>query len=58
MLRRIGLMLLASACIAGPANAQAVDVPRPDAIPLPPNANPSPDPQWELGNSEQSSGTG
>lgn len=49
MLRRIGLILLASACIAGPAQAQVVEVPRPYAIPLPPNSNPSPDPQWELG---------
>ena len=49
MLRRLGLMLLASACIAGPAFAQTVEVPRPYAIPLPPSVNPSTDPQWELG---------
>jgi len=49
MLRRFSLMLLASACLAAPGHAQTVDVPRPYAIPLPPNSNPSPDPQWELG---------
>jgi len=49
---------LAFACIADVAHAQAViatvgplqnavDVPRPYAIPLPPNANPRP--QWEVG---------
>ena len=49
MLRRIGLVLLASATLAGPLHAQSVDVPRPYPIPLPPNSNPSPDPQWEVG---------
>lgn len=47
MLRRMCLVLLASACLAGGARAQVVDVPRPYAIPLPPNANA--EPQWELG---------
>lgn len=57
-LRSLGLALLASACMADAATAQAVvekygplqnavDVPRPYAIPLPPNANPRP--QWEVG---------
>ncbi|MEZ5828539.1 MAG: hypothetical protein R3D01_09285 [Hyphomicrobiales bacterium] len=40
-------MLLATACMAGGAHAQAVQVPRPYAIPLPPGANA--EPQWELG---------
>ncbi|MEM7191940.1 MAG: hypothetical protein AAF405_03565 [Pseudomonadota bacterium] len=58
MLRGLSLTLLALVSIAGTANAQAVietqgplqnpvDVPRPYAIPLPPNANPRP--QWEVG---------
>ena len=47
MLRGLCLVLLASACFAGGAQAQAVEVPRAYAIPLPPNANP--EPQWELG---------
>lgn len=57
-LRSLGLALLASAGMADAASAQAViekygplqnavDVPRPYAIPLPPNANPRP--QWEVG---------
>ncbi len=40
-------MLLATAGLAGGAHAQVVEVPRPYAIPLPPNANDQP--QWELG---------
>lgn len=47
MLRGLCLVLLVTACIADSAHAQAVEVPRPYAIPLPPNANP--EPQWELG---------
>ena len=47
MLRGFCLMLLAAAGIAGGAQAQVVEVPRPYAIPLPPNANAGP--QWELG---------
>lgn len=47
MLRAFSLVLLATACIAGGAHAQVVEVPRPYAIPLPPNAND--EPQWELG---------
>lgn len=58
MLRSLGLALLAVAGVADSAYAQAViatdgplqnavDVPRPYAIPLPPNANPRP--QWEVG---------
>lgn len=47
MLRAFSLALLASACIAGGAQAQVVEVPRPYAIPLPPMSNP--EPQWELG---------
>ena len=58
LLRGTCLALMASAFIAGSAHAQAViategplqdpvDVPRPYAIPLPPNANPRP--QWEVG---------
>jgi hypothetical protein len=47
MLRGLCLVLLATACIAGGAHAQVVEVPRPYAIPLPPNANAGP--QWELG---------
>lgn len=57
-LRSLGLALLASTCMADSAYAQAVtetygplqnavDVPRPYAIPLPPNANDRP--QWEVG---------
>ena len=57
-LRSLGLALLASAGMADAASAQAViekygplqnavDVPLPYAIPLPPNANPRP--QWEVG---------
>ncbi|MEM7400106.1 MAG: hypothetical protein AAGF48_01780 [Pseudomonadota bacterium] len=56
--RSLGLALLASAGLANAANAQAVnetygplenavEVPRPYAIPLPPNANARP--QWEVG---------
>jgi hypothetical protein len=47
MLKGSCLALLASACIAGHAQAQSVEVPRPYPIPLPPIANP--DPQWQLG---------
>jgi len=47
MLRGLCLMLLAIAGLAGGAHAQVVEVPRPYAIPLPPNANDQP--QWELG---------
>jgi hypothetical protein len=47
MLRAFSLAVLASACIAGGAQAQVVDVPRPYAIPLPPLSNP--EPQWDLG---------
>ena len=62
MLRGLCLMLLATACFAGGARAQAVrgpqtyniplppqavQVPRPYAIPLPPNA--SSEPQWQVG---------
>ncbi|MGK2921662.1 MAG: autotransporter outer membrane beta-barrel domain-containing protein [Methyloceanibacter sp.] len=47
MLRAFSLVLLVSACIAGEAQAQVADVPRPYAIPLPPLSNP--EPQWDLG---------
>jgi hypothetical protein len=45
MLRRFGLALLAIASVAGGAQAQSVDVPKPNAIPLPPMS----EPRWELG---------
>lgn len=47
MLRGLCLVLLATACMADGAHAQAVQVPQPYAIPLPPGANAPP--QWELG---------
>jgi hypothetical protein len=45
MLRAFSVVLLATACIAGAAHAQVVEVPRPYAIPLPPTAEPN----WEIG---------
>lgn len=48
MQRGIGLRLLASACVAGLRRRKSSRCP-PLRHPLPPNSNPSPDPQWELG---------